>query len=88
MDEILDYLKSNKQFIVDKVDYENEKIVHIYFRDAQIFYLVIAPHEGTHLKFLLKANAQETFDKWGNCTQEYLRTTGNLIVDILKNHLV
>lgn len=65
MNNIKKYIFSRDDLeMMDEVIYNNE-ITHLYFKDKSglLYYCIIAPHEGNDNKYLLRVNAQKTFDR-------------------------
>ena len=68
-------MKDFEKWLIDSERYTNINSVadnegnksHIYWSDDLLYYCVIAPHSGNDYKYILRVNAQKTFDRWSVC---------------------
>lgn len=69
MEELLNYLEINHYELDDSsvLKDDNGGITHIYTGKDDLYFVIIAPHEGNHFKYLLRANTKRTMDRWSVC---------------------
>lgn len=72
MEELLNYLEISGYELEDSsvIKDDDGTITHIYTGKDDLYFLIIAPHEGNHFKYLLRANPKITFDRWSVCDFE------------------
>ena len=72
MEELLNYLEISGYELEDSsvIRDDDGAITHIYTSKDDLYFLVVAPHEGNHFKYLLRANPKTTFDRWSVCDFE------------------
>jgi len=73
--------KKEKLMITSVIrDDDNGDITHIYFSVSDMVFLIIAPHSGNHYQYLLRTNAERTFDRWSVCDLEKSFDTAGEVV--------
>lgn len=66
---------------------DEDRVYRIDASTDTIICLVIAPHEGTNYKYMLRLSTRAAFDRWANSTPiEKFFDTEKEVVDYLKNN--
>lgn len=73
-------------WIIDDIVRDEEgKITHIYLRDDDFYGIVaclIYPHTGNDMKYVLRAEFINDFDRWANCSYEqYFENEEDIEID-------
>lgn len=90
MEELLNYLQISEYEIreCDIIRDNDGTITHIYTKKDDLYFLIIAPHEGNHFKYLLRAHPALTFDRWSVCDFEREFTYSHQVAKYLEENMI
>lgn len=74
-------IMEEKDFVLTNVFQES----HYYFDHGDTCISLVTPHEGTDLKYMIRAEKKIDFDKWGNAQYEEFFSSEKELIEILQN---
>lgn len=90
MSNVLEYLREN-DFELDNssiIKDDDGTITHIYTGKDDLYFVIIAPHEGNDFKYLLRVNPKKTFDRWSVCDWDRSFPYAYQLVEYLEENML